>query len=120
MTIASRILLLFCLFFALKASAIHQNYEEKSGQTLFHIQANGQTVCTFDNTGTNVFEYYHPDYLGSTSLQTDQNGNQIQHFEYSAFGQTRYTQSTNLFKVSRLYTGHKRVSSLLCTLPSSR
>ena len=45
----------------------------------------------------------HPDYLGSTSLQTDQNGNQIQHFEYSAFGQTRYTQSTNVFKVSRLY-----------------
>lgn len=86
---------------------IGNNYEEKSGQTLFHIQANGQTVCTFDNTGTNVFEYYHPDYLGSTSLQTDQNGNQIQHFEYSAFGQTRYTQSTNVFKVSRLYTGQR-------------
>ena len=86
---------------------VGDNYEEKSGQTLFHIQANGQTVCTFDKTGTNVFEYYHPDYLGSTSLQTDQNGNQIQHFEYSAFGQTRYTQSTNVFKVSRLYTGQR-------------
>jgi RHS repeat-associated protein len=84
---------------------IGNNYEEKNGQTLFHVLANGQTVCTFDKTGTNVFEYYHPDYLTSTSLQTDKSGNQIQHFEYSAFGQTRYTQSTNVFKVSRLYTG---------------
>ena len=84
---------------------IGNNYEEKNGQTLYHILANGQTVCTFDKTGTNVFEYYHPDYLTSTTLQTDKSGNQIQHYEYSAFGQTRYTQSTNVFKVSRLYTG---------------
>jgi RHS repeat-associated protein len=84
---------------------IGNNYEEKNGQTLYHILANSQTVCTFDKTGTNVFEYYHPDYLTSTSLQTDKNGNQLQHYEYSAFGQTRYTQSTNVFKVSRLYTG---------------
>ena len=84
---------------------IGNNYEEKSGQKLFHVYANGQTVCTFDKTGTNVYEYYHPDYLTSTSLQTDRSGNQIQHYEYSAFGQTRYTQSTNVFKVSRLYTG---------------
>jgi len=84
---------------------IGNNYEEKNGQTLYHILANSQTVCTFDQTGTNVFEYYHPDYLTSTSLQTDKNGNQLQHYEYSAFGQTRYTQSTNVFKVSRLYTG---------------
>jgi RHS repeat-associated protein len=84
---------------------IGNNYEEKKGQTLFHILANGQTVCSFDKTGTNVFEYYHPDYLTSTTLQTDKNGNQIQHYEYSAFGQTRYTQSTNAFKISRLYTG---------------
>jgi RHS repeat-associated protein len=84
---------------------IGNNYEEKNGQTLYHILANSQTVCTFDKTGTNVFEYYHPDYLTSTSLQTDKNGNQLQHYEYSAFGQTRYTQSINVFKVSRLYTG---------------
>jgi RHS repeat-associated protein len=84
---------------------IGDDYEEKNGQVLYHILANGRTICTFDKTGTNVYEYYHPDYLTSTSLQTDKNGNEIQHFEYSAFGQTRYTQSTNVFKVSRLYTG---------------
>jgi RHS repeat-associated protein len=81
------------------------NYEEKNGQILYHVLANGQTVVTFDKTGTNVFEYYHPDYLTSTSLQTDQNGNQVQHYEYTAFGQTRYTGSTTAFPVSRRYTG---------------
>ena len=43
--------------------------------------------------------------MTSTSIQTDKNGNQIQNYEYSAFGQSRYTQSTNVFKVSRRYTG---------------
>jgi RHS repeat-associated protein len=81
------------------------NYEEKNGQILYHVLANGQTVVTFDKTGTNVFEYYHPDYLTSTSLQTDQNGNQVQHYEYTAFGQTRYTGSSTAFPVSRRYTG---------------
>src|SRR5207249_3163582 len=52
----------------------------------------------------NVFQYYHPDYLTSTSIQTDTNGNVIQHYEYTAFGQTRYTQSSTVFAVSRCYT----------------
>lgn len=80
-------------------------YEEKDGQTLFHVYAGSQLVCTFDRTGTNTYEFYHPDYLGSTSLQTDKNGNQIQHYEYSAFGQTRYTGNTNAPVPSRRYTG---------------
>jgi RHS repeat-associated protein len=81
------------------------SYEEKNGQTLYHVLANGQTVCTFDKTGTNVWQYYHPDYLGSTSLQTDQSGNEIQHYEYSAFGQSRYTGNTNAFKATKRFTG---------------
>ena len=84
---------------------IGNNYEEKSGQILYHINAGGRLVATFDKTGTNVFQYYHPDDLTSTSIQTDKNGNEIQNYEYSAFGQSRYTQSTNVFKVSRRYTG---------------
>ena len=83
---------------------IDGNYEEKQGQILFHINAGGRLVATFDKTGTNVFQYYHPDNLTSTSIQTDKNGNEIQNYEYSAFGQSRYTQSTNVFKVSRRYT----------------
>jgi len=81
------------------------NYEEKGGQTLYHIYAGGRQVATFDKTGTNVYQYYHPDDLTSTSIQTDQYGNEIQNFTYTAFGQSRYTQNTNAFKVSRRYTG---------------
>ena len=80
------------------------NYEEKQGQILYHIYAGGRLVATFDKTKTNVFQYYHPDDLTSTSIQTDTNGTVIQNYEYSAFGQSRYTQNTNLFKVSRRYT----------------
>lgn len=84
---------------------IGNTYEEKNGQVLFHIYAGGQLVCTFDSTGTNVFQYYHPSVLTSTSIQTDTNGNPTQRFEYSGFGQTRYTQSTSAFAPSRRYTG---------------
>jgi RHS repeat-associated protein len=84
---------------------IDGDYEEKNGQILFHILADGKEVCTFDKTGTNVFEYYHPDNLNSTAIQTDQNGNEIQNYGYSPFGQSRYTQSSTVFKVSRRYTG---------------
>jgi len=45
---------------------IGNNYEEKEGKVLFHILAGG-IVCTFDATGTNIFEYYQPDHLRSTS-----------------------------------------------------
>jgi RHS repeat-associated protein len=84
---------------------IDGNYEEKQGDILYHIYAGGKLVATFDKTKTNVFQYYHPDDLTSTSIQTDTNGAPVQNYEYSAFGQSRYTQNTNLFKVSRRYTG---------------
>jgi len=61
-------------------------------------------VCTFDSTGTNVFEYYHSDHLRSTSVLTDKNGNRIQHHEYSAFGRDRFTESATAFSLSRRYT----------------
>lgn len=79
-------------------------YEEKNGQALYHIYANGRLVCTFDSTGTNVFQYYQPNNITSTSVQTDQNGVPIQHYEYFAFGQTRFALSTTAFPVSRRYT----------------
>jgi RHS repeat-associated protein len=84
---------------------VGNNYEEKSGQILYHIYAGDRLVATFDKTGTNVYQYYHSDNLTSTSIQTDKNGNEIQNYEYSAFGQSRYTQSSTVFKVSRRYTG---------------
>ena len=83
---------------------IDGNYEEKNGQILFHVLAGGRLVCTFDKTGTNVFAYYHPDNLHSTAVETDQSGNKIQHYEYMAFGQDRFTESATAFPVSRRYT----------------
>ncbi len=80
-------------------------YEEKQGKVLFHVVAGGQKVCTFDATGTNVFEYYHADHLHSTSILTDTNGLRIQHHEYSAFGRDRFTESTTAFPLSHRFTG---------------
>jgi len=55
-------------------------YEERGGKVLYHVLAGGHRVCTFEPaaggiTGYNAtnqeFYYYHPDYLGSSSLMTD-------------------------------------------------
>jgi RHS repeat-associated protein len=86
---------------------IGDNYEEKQGQILFHVLAAGQMVCTFDATGTNVYEYYHADNLHSSSVMTDHSGNRVQHYEYSAYGRDRFTESTNAFSVTRRYTSQK-------------
>jgi RHS repeat-associated protein len=78
-------------------------YEEKQGRVLFHVQTEDLTVCTFDATTTNVFEYYHNDHLHSTSVLTDKSGNRVQHHEYSAFGRDRFTESAVAFPLSRRY-----------------
>jgi len=78
-------------------------YEEKDGKILYHVLAGDRIVCTFDSVGINT-EYYHPDQIHSTSVETDGSGNLYQHYEYSAFGQSRYTSSSTAFPVSRRYT----------------
>ena len=83
---------------------IDGNYEEKNGQILFHINADGRVVCTFDKTGTNIFSYYHPDHLHSTSIETDTNGIPVKHYEYYAYGSDRYTASSTAFPVSKRFT----------------
>lgn len=83
---------------------IGNHYEERNGRTLFHIMQGDRLVCTYDSTGT-IVEYCHPDHLRSTTILTDQNGNRIQHHEYSAFGQERLTENAATFPVSRRYTG---------------
>jgi RHS repeat-associated protein len=84
------------------------NYEEKDGEILFHISAGDRMVCTFDSTGTNVFEYYHPDHLHSAQVMSSglsaQLGQLYQHYEYGTYGNSRYTLSLNAFPVSRRYT----------------
>ena len=84
---------------------IGDNYEEKNGQILFHVSANGRLICTFDKTATNVFVFYQSDPLRSTAMETDSNGVPCQHYEYSSFGQDRFTASTSVFPISRRFTG---------------
>jgi RHS repeat-associated protein len=83
---------------------IDGNYEEKNGAILYHILANGQPVCTFDKYLTNIFAYYHSDQLHSTAIETAQNGSLAEHYEYSAFGQSRYTLNSAAFPVTRRFT----------------
>jgi RHS repeat-associated protein len=52
-----------------------------------------------------VFWYYHGDHLGSSSVMTDRSGNLARHFEYGAFGTTRYADATCTFSPSNRYTG---------------
>jgi RHS repeat-associated protein len=82
---------------------IDGNYEEKDGKILYHISAGDRVVCTFDASNT-VFEYYHPDHLHSAEILSDNAGNLYQHYEYSAYGQSRYTLSSAAFPISRRYT----------------
>ena len=92
---------------------LDDTYEERDGKTLYHIGANGRRVCSFEpaaggitgyNPTNQEFYFYHPDYLTSSSLLTERGGTQVQHYEYSAFGQSRYTQSTTAFHVSKRFT----------------
>jgi RHS repeat-associated protein len=94
---------------------IGDNYEERDGKVIYHIIADGRRICSFEpvaalqtgyNPATQEFYYNHPDYLGSSSVLTDRTGtNAVQHYEYSAFGQSRFTQSSTAFHVSRRFTG---------------
>ncbi|HXB58566.1 MAG TPA: RHS repeat-associated core domain-containing protein [Candidatus Acidoferrales bacterium] len=52
-----------------------------------------------------VFYYYHGDHLGSSNVLTDRSGNQVQHYEYSSFGQTSFADNSSAFPVSNRYTG---------------
>ncbi len=79
------------------------NYEEKDGKILYHISAGDRLVCTFDASNS-VFEYYHPDHIHSAEILSDSSGNLYQHYEYSAYGQSRYTLSSTAFPISRRYT----------------
>src|SRR5208337_3562499 len=79
------------------------NYEEKDGKILFHISAGDRMVYTYSSDGS-VAEYYHPDHLHSAQVMSTTGGGLYQHYEYAAYGNSRYTYSTTAFPVSRRYT----------------
>lgn len=51
-----------------------------------------------------VFYYYHADDLSSSNVLTDRSGNRIQHYEYTAFGHTAFTDNSSAFPISNRYT----------------
>jgi len=52
-----------------------------------------------------VFYYCHNDHLTSTNIQTDRDGDLVQHYEYSAFGREKHKNNTLAFNVSHRFTG---------------
>ncbi len=79
------------------------NYEEKDGKILFHISAGDRMVYTY-SSDSSVSEYYHPDHLHSAQVMSTTGGGLYQHYEYAAYGNSRYTLSPTAFPVSRRYT----------------
>ena len=79
------------------------NYEEKDGKILFHISAGNRMIYTYSSDGS-VAEYYHPDHLHSAQVMSTTGGGLYQHYEYAAYGNSRYTSSTTAFPVTRRYT----------------
>ena len=54
-----------------------------------------------------VFYYYHSDHLGSATVMTNREGNFIQHYGYTAFGNERYKNNAQAFSVTNRYTGQQ-------------
>lgn len=78
-------------------------YEEKDGKILYHICAGDRPVYTYSSDNS-ITEYYIPDHLHSTEITTDSSGNALQHYEYGAYGNSRYVLSATAFPVTRRYT----------------
>jgi len=68
------------------------------------ISAGDRIVYTAFSSDGSAGEYYHPDHLHSAQVMSTNSGALTQHYEYTAYGNTRYTFSTNAFPLSRRYT----------------
>jgi RHS repeat-associated protein len=80
------------------------NYEEKDGEILYHVLAGKRLVYTSSSNGT-LQLYYHPDHLHSAEIiSTNTAATLAQHYEFGAYGSSRYTYSASAFPVSRRYT----------------
>ena len=52
-----------------------------------------------------VFYYYHVDNVSSSNVLTDRNGNLVQEYVYSPFGNTTFVNNSAAYAVSNRYTG---------------
>lgn len=54
-----------------------------------------------------VFYYYHSDHLGSSTIMTDRQGDIVQQYGYTAFGDEKYKNNTLAFSVTNRYTSQQ-------------
>jgi hypothetical protein len=94
MRIASRILLLFCILLAFKASAFQRQ--------IFSFEVNSPLLGGSDST--KVGYYYHQDNLNLSSALSDSSKNPIKANIYYLFGRTQTAGSQASFQVSRRFS----------------
>ena len=83
---------------------IEGDYEEKDGKILYHIPAGRRLVYTYSSDST-IQEYYVPDHLHSAEIMATPSGGLYQHYEYTAYGNSRYESSMTAFPITSRYTG---------------
>ena len=71
------------------------------------IYFNGRRIETINSTGGRL--YYHQDYLGSTRILTDRNGNQLARIDYEPFGRELADSTKTRYK----FTGKEEDASSL-------
>ncbi len=69
------------------------------------LSSNPQAAYADTPTYDPAFYYYHPDHLGSAQVMTDRNGELVQHYGYTPFGEENYQNNSYAFEVSSRYTG---------------
>ena len=52
-----------------------------------------------------VFYYHHGDHLGSSNVLTDRAGEQVQRYQYAAYGGERHVADPQAYGMSRRFTG---------------
>ncbi|MCJ7530271.1 MAG: FG-GAP-like repeat-containing protein [Anaerolineales bacterium] len=62
-------------------------YEVRDDVHLLHIFANGKRIATVEGAG---MHYFHTDHLNSTTVVTDQNGQEVEEMGYLPFGALLY------------------------------
>ena len=83
-------------------------------EMLLMLLVGAMLICSFpyeayaDGPTTDpVFYYYQSDHLGSASVMTNREGEVVQHYGYTAFGNERYKNNNLAFGVTNRYTGQQ-------------
>ncbi len=67
---------------------------DSSGKATKHIFAGSNKVCSVESTGNKY--YTHSDHLGSSSVITNQDGQQVAHYEYTPYGSIAQTEGSDV------------------------